>query len=95
MKHDQSIGSGCWYLGMIYINPEDKRIIVRKRTGLGWTLNFARPMAVPTLILTIAYALAPVYLLSHFDIVNPWAYIASYIVMLVGLLAFCSWMEKK
>jgi protein-S-isoprenylcysteine O-methyltransferase Ste14 len=95
MEKDPSIGSGCWYLGMIYINPDDRRIIVRKKSRLGWTFNFARPLAIPTLILTCAYVLAPFYLLERLDIKNPWAYVGAYVIALVGLVAFCSWMEKR
>jgi uncharacterized membrane protein len=31
--------------GLVYYAPEDPRIWVPKRIGLGWTLNFARPLA--------------------------------------------------
>ena len=31
-----------WYLYGIYFNPQDKRIFLYKRSGLGITLNFAR-----------------------------------------------------
>lgn len=31
--------------GLIYWNAEDTRLLVPKRLGLGWTLNFGRPMA--------------------------------------------------
>lgn len=34
-----------WKLGIFYVNPDDPRLIVRQRTGLGWTLNMARPAA--------------------------------------------------
>jgi uncharacterized membrane protein len=39
-----------WKLGIIYFCRADQRLFVRKRwAGLGFTLNFARPMAVPVL----------------------------------------------
>ncbi|MFZ4595947.1 MAG: DUF5808 domain-containing protein [Verrucomicrobiaceae bacterium] len=39
-----------WKLGFIYFCRADQRILVPKRLwGLGWTLNFARPLAVPFL----------------------------------------------
>lgn len=38
--------SESWVLGVFYYNPDDKRLMLPKRTGLGFTLNFARPMAV-------------------------------------------------
>lgn len=35
-----------WKLGVFYYNPDDKRLMLPKRTGLGFTLNFAQPLAV-------------------------------------------------
>lgn len=89
MENDPSIGSGCWYLGMVYINPDDKRIIVGKRSRLGWTINIARPLAIPVLLLVIAYALAPTYLLIYFEVESPWALVTANVGMLIGLVAFC------
>jgi len=31
----------CWKAGMIYYNPNDTALFVEKRTGLGYTFNFA------------------------------------------------------
>jgi Predicted membrane protein len=33
-----------WKLGSLYWNPEDPAIFVEKRSGIGWTLNFAKPL---------------------------------------------------
>jgi len=30
----------CWRWGMFYYNPDDPSLLVEKRMGLGWTLNF-------------------------------------------------------
>lgn len=35
----------AWKLGGIYYNPQDPSIFIEKRTGIGWTMNFARPMS--------------------------------------------------
>lgn len=35
-----------WKWGVFYYNPNDDRIMLPKRTGLGFTLNFARPGAI-------------------------------------------------
>ena len=44
-----------WKLGVFYFCRADPRILVPKRIpGLGWTLNFARPMAVPFFLFVIA-----------------------------------------
>ncbi len=41
-----------WYWHLFYFCREDPRIVVPKRiAGLGWTLNMARPMALPFLTL--------------------------------------------
>lgn len=34
-----------WRGGLIYINREDRSLLVPRRFGLGWTLNFGNPMA--------------------------------------------------
>ena len=34
-----------WKWGFIYYNPTDSRIFLPKRTGLGYTLNFAKPIS--------------------------------------------------
>lgn len=34
-----------WKLGQFYFNPDDPAVFVEKRFGVGWTVNFARPIA--------------------------------------------------
>jgi uncharacterized membrane protein len=34
-----------WRLGVIYFNPDDRRLVVRQRRRIGWTLNMAKPIA--------------------------------------------------
>lgn len=34
-----------WILGMFYFNPQDPALFVEKRTGIGFTMNNARPLA--------------------------------------------------
>ena len=45
--------SDYWKWGVIYYNPNDKRIFLPKRTGLGITLNFAQPISVILIVLSI------------------------------------------
>jgi uncharacterized membrane protein len=49
-----------WKLLFLYYNPDDPRLFVRKRAGLGHTVNCARPVvwAVASLFAIIALALA-------------------------------------
>jgi uncharacterized membrane protein len=51
-----------WRWGIFYRNPDDSAIWVDKRTGIGWTLNFAHLeswiiifmiLAVPAVFLTL------------------------------------------
>lgn len=35
----------CWRAGMFYVNPNDPAVLVEKRFGIGYTLNFGRPAA--------------------------------------------------
>lgn len=35
----------CWRAGMFYVNPDDPAVLVEKRFGIGYTLNFGRPVA--------------------------------------------------
>lgn len=39
-----------WKGGLFYFNPEDPSIFVEKRFGVGWTLNFARPLGYLVLV---------------------------------------------
>jgi hypothetical protein len=55
-----------WVLGVIYFSRRDPRLLVRKRIGsLGWTLNFARPLAIPFLIGTLGFIWISVSLIAE------------------------------
>lgn len=45
-----------WRGGLIYINREDQALMVPRRFGLGWTLNFGNPMAAMLLAGVVALA---------------------------------------
>jgi len=42
-----------WKAGIFYYNPDDKRLMLPKRTGLGFTLNFAQPTAIILFLLLV------------------------------------------
>lgn len=48
-----------WLLGFIYFCRADRRLIISRRRNMGFTLNFARPLAVPFLFLVLVIATAP------------------------------------
>lgn len=49
--------------GVVYNDPGDRRLIVPKRIGYGWTINFAHPWAIPALIGFFLLAVGPSMLL--------------------------------
>jgi uncharacterized membrane protein len=44
----------CWHGGIFYYNPQDPALLVEKRIGVGWTFNFAHPVAWLILALLVA-----------------------------------------
>ncbi|WP_143033216.1 DUF5808 domain-containing protein [Tindallia californiensis] len=42
-----------WKWGMFYYNPDDPAIWIEKRFGIGWTLNFANPVAVGCFVMLL------------------------------------------
>ena len=48
-----------WRLGILYFNRDDPAVLVEKRFGLGYTLNFARPTTWIILLLVLLGALVP------------------------------------
>ena len=54
-----------WKAGIFYVNPDDPAIFVEKRFGIGYTLNFARPMSWFILGLSILAPLAVAIWVVH------------------------------
>jgi hypothetical protein len=91
-KPDPFQRSGNWYLFSFYFNRKDPRIIVPKRiSSMGWTMNFARPMAIPSLLLMIAVVLAPFEIFDRLQIDSHQARGIIAIIEIIGLIVFCSW----
>jgi Family of unknown function (DUF5808) len=57
------VGDRYWKMGIFYFNREDSAVLVEKRFGLGYTLNFARPAAWVIVLLILMGPLAPI--LAH------------------------------
>lgn len=51
-----------WKLGIFYYNPDDPAVWIDKRFGIGWTINFARPIG----WISIIVILVPLILISAF-----------------------------
>jgi uncharacterized membrane protein len=54
-----------WKLGVFYFNPDDSAIFVEKRFGLGYSLNFGRPITWFILALILMAPLIPI--VAHFS----------------------------
>jgi hypothetical protein len=78
--------SNNWKLGFIYFCRADQRIFVPKL--LGWTLNFARPFALPFLGFHIAFAFGTVELVRSFDGGGDLRF-AVKLLLALGLIALC------
>lgn len=49
----------CWRAGMFYVNRNDPALLVEKRFGIGYTLNFGRPAAWVLMALIVGMAIVP------------------------------------
>ena len=57
--------SQFWRAGVFYVNRNDPRLMVEKRSGLGMTFNFAHPIAWLLLGGLIAIIFAIILILPH------------------------------
>ena len=46
-----------WYGGIFYYNPDDPAVLVPRRFGFGWTLNFGNPRGRLIMIVTLLVVL--------------------------------------
>jgi len=83
-----------WRWG-IYYCKEDPRVVVPKSIKwMGWTVNFARPSAVPIILLIGLLAVAPMLWMTQHGIKSGIIYwsVAAVDVALICLI--CSWMSS-
>ena len=75
----------------IYFCKEDPRVIVpRGIKWMGWTLNFARPSAIPTLLLIVAFLIIPLRMVEGQGVVTVRLTFAAEIVALCLVCAYLS-----
>ena len=83
-----------WHLVVFYFAPDDPRIVVKKRLGItGWTLNFARPMAVPFFAALIACVYGSMDLLNRFNISDSGKWVGIFL-LIVSIVFLCGWMSN-
>src|SRR5580698_7785049 len=78
-----------WKLGIFYFCRADPRILVPKRImGLGWTMNFGRPMAIPFLLFALALIPCSAVLARSLGADSETTFIVKLLVV-IGIIAFC------
>lgn len=83
-----------WHFVFFYFAPDDPRIVVKKRLGItGWTLNFARPMALPFFTALIAFVYGYVDLLSRLDISDSGKWTGIFL-LIVSIVFLCGWLSN-
>jgi hypothetical protein len=81
--------SNNWKLGFIYFCRADERMLVPRRVwGLGWTLNFARPLALPFLGFLLALVAGVMELANAFGGSGDLRF-AVKLLLALGLIAVC------
>jgi hypothetical protein len=61
-----------WKAGMFYNCKADPRVIVPKKFGIGWTINFAHASAIPVAILLAVFVGLPMALLALHGYTGTW-----------------------
>lgn len=83
-----------WHLVFFYFAPEDPRIVVKKRLGImGWTLNFARPTAIPFFAALIASAYAYMNILSGIRLSESGQWLGVFLLLIL-IVSLCGWMSN-
>lgn len=54
-----------WKAGMFYVNRDDPALIVEKRFGIGYTMNFGHPLSWVILLLLVVAPLVFAFLMAH------------------------------
>ncbi len=83
-----------WRLMFFYFSPQDPRIVVRRRRrAMGWTLNFAWPLAFPVLLALIGGVSGSMELLNRLALsgTSRWTGIFTLMVLAVPL---CGWLAN-
>ena len=82
-----------WHLIFFYFAPEDPRIVVKKRIGiLGWTLNFARPMAIPFLCVLVGLVYGYMKA-ADLVVTSSQGHWLSLFLLIILIVSLCGWMS--
>jgi hypothetical protein len=83
------------YRGGVYFCKADPRVIVPRRIKwMGWTVNFARPGAIPVLLLFIAGLVLPISVVSALQVAT-WGKLLTGAVAVLVLCLVCAHMSSR
>lgn len=83
-----------WHLVFFYFAPGDPRIVVKKRLGImGWTLNFARPLAIPFLVTLVAAACACINIMGQIGLSTSGKWMGVFLLIIL-IDSLCGWMSN-
>jgi Family of unknown function (DUF5808) len=81
---------------LVYRCAQDPRIIVpRRRRWMGWTINFAHPLAWPVLILSVLFAIGPALLLLFLGMLTPPLLLVTVAASIAALVALSHWEASR
>ena len=81
---------------IVYRCADDPRVIVpRRRRWMGWTINFAHPLAWPVLFLCVAIAVGPFLVLLRFGFVSVPLLVAVLMASILFLVGFSHWEASR
>ncbi len=81
---------------IVYRCAEDPRVIVpRRRRWMGWTINFAHPLAWLVLLLSAVVAVGPVFILLRIGVVSVLLVLTALIASIFALVGFSHWEASR
>ena len=84
-----------WRAGSIYSCQDDPRVVVpKKQRWRGWTINFAHPQAIPTLIIIILIAVLPLCLLAIYGLAGTPIWWAGLIATMAIVCLICWYLSS-
>ena len=81
---------------LVYRCAQDPRVIVpRRRRWMGWTINFAHPLAWSVMILSFLVAVGPVLLLLFLRMLTPALLLVTVAASIAALVALSHWEASR
>lgn len=84
-----------WKWGVYYCKNDPRVIVPKRLKWMGWTINFARPSAWPTLLAMLLFLAIPIFWLSANGLVNTPFWFAIVVAEVFALCLICWFMASK